>query len=352
MKVIHLITTIDLGGAERQLVILSRHQINLGLEVEVIFLKGNGILEKLFVKNGIRVNKRIRNKNIMYQIIFLFFYLNRNFQIVHAHLSRSELIASLTTFIPKLIVTKHNSERLYPNGSKFLSKALAIIISFRADRIITISKAVKNYLFEIGELKFESKTFVVHYGFDDKIRNIPKIKKSFKSLKFATVCRLEKQKDVKTILYAWEKFHYLNKSDELYIVGSGTQELELKLICKELKLRKVFWVKSRIDVASIYRKMDVFIFSTLYEGFGLVLLEAMKFKIPILASNNTSIPEVVGKKYPGLFETSNPISLCQKMEKLHDKNFYENLTFLGQTRINKFDPEKMAIKIKRIYTDN
>ena len=50
-----------------------------------------------------------------------------------------------------------------------------------------------------------------------------------------------------------------------------------------------------------------------YEGFGLVLLEAMDAGVPLLASRNSAIPEVMGVDYPGLFQTSNAVELADKM---------------------------------------
>lgn len=350
MRVVHLITTIDLGGAERQLLILARHQLKQGMKVEIIYLKGHGKLESLFRIKNIPVNNSLKNKNIFYQVLKLFFYLNWNFDVVHAHLSRSELFASLVTFKPKLVVSKHNSERLYPNGSALVSRLISNFINFRAVKIIAISDAVKKYLVEIGEITSIDKIQVVSYGYDDTINTRPKKIGKNQNLRFGTVCRLEKQKDVATILRAWSQFQHVYPKDSLYIVGSGSNEFELKKLSRELKLKKVFWIKSKLDLNSIYSKFDVFILSSHYEGFGLVLLEAISFKLPIIASNNSSIPEVLGEFHPGIFETGNSKELLKKMSDIHKKRVFEDTLSHGLKRKKEFNPETMTKKIATLYS--
>ena len=86
-----------------------------------------------------------------------------------------------------------------------------------------------------------------------------------------------------------------------------------------------------------------------YEGFGLVLLEAMVAEKPIIASDNSAIPEVLGTEYIGLFETSNHLDLLSKMlkycrnpQQFDTSDFYQNAML-------KFDPIKMSNSLDRIY---
>ena len=71
MKIIHVITTIDLGGAEKQLLILTKEQVKNGFHVELIYLKGKGELFNDFISNGVQVVNQIANKNLFQQIFFL-----------------------------------------------------------------------------------------------------------------------------------------------------------------------------------------------------------------------------------------------------------------------------------------
>ena len=64
-KVTHLITTIERGGAEKQLLTLASEQVQSGIKVEVIFLKGKPELEKEFEESGVEVNKLLAGKNFL-----------------------------------------------------------------------------------------------------------------------------------------------------------------------------------------------------------------------------------------------------------------------------------------------
>ena len=94
-KVIHLITTIERGGAENQLLILVREQIEKDLDVEVFYLKGKPELEDSFLKLGARVNSLLANKNFLTQILLFRRFINRSNFLVHTHLAQAELLASI-----------------------------------------------------------------------------------------------------------------------------------------------------------------------------------------------------------------------------------------------------------------
>lgn len=348
MKIIHVITTIDLGGAEKQLVQLADQQQVFGHDIEIIFLKGDGKLESEFTSKNIVVNKKVKNRNIIFQLIWLFSYLNRKDNVVHAHLSRSEIFTSLVKVRFKLVISKHNSEQIFPSGSKLVSKILAKFVFFRANKIITISKAVKRYLIDEGEIYDNKKVTVIYYGIKSKMSK-NKITSNKKNKIFGTICRFEQQKDVHTILKAWQKYQVFYPNDKLHIVGTGSLASSLKKFTLEVKLRNVSWYQPTKNIKKIYQELSVFILSTNYEGFGLVLLEAMAFNIPILASNNSSIPEVLGKHHPGLFITGDFKGLLQKMVRTRDASYHKSLIESNKNRYPLFSIEESTKQILNVY---
>ena len=94
---------------------------------------------------------------------------------------------------------------------------------------------------------------------------------------------------------------------------------------------------------------DVFLLSSLYEGLGLVLLEAISNQTPILAANNSAIPEVLGHEFPGLFETSDWESLFTKMQQTERGEFRQTLLDAQELRKKYFKPEAMAKNIQVVY---
>ncbi len=113
---------------------------------------------------------------------------------------------------------------------------------------------------------------------------------------FLTVCRLEPRKDLPTLLQAARKF--LDDHDAVFlIVGEGIQSGELKKQATDLGLHERVIFAGRVsDVAlpSYYAAGNVFVLPTLYEGFGIVYAEAMASGLPIISTNTSAVPEVVG----------------------------------------------------------
>ena len=115
MKILHLITTLDLGGAEKQLVLVTKEQILMGHEVLVIPLKGKNELYEHFVNNGIEVLDFLRNKNLFRQFQLLRRYLKRNnIDILHAHLPQAEIMTFLTSN-KRYFISRHNTELFFRN---------------------------------------------------------------------------------------------------------------------------------------------------------------------------------------------------------------------------------------------
>ncbi len=94
-KVIHLITTIERGGAEKQLLTLTSEQVQSGLKVVVLYLKGKPDLRNEFEASGVEVNNLLVEKSFLKQIYLLSKYLRKNPSPVHAHLPKSELLAAV-----------------------------------------------------------------------------------------------------------------------------------------------------------------------------------------------------------------------------------------------------------------
>jgi len=99
----------------------------------------------------------------------------------------------------------------------------------------------------------------------------------------------------------------------------------------------------------LYRNCTALVLPSLYEGFGLPLLEAMSFSKPILASNRSSIPEVVGDGAL-LFDPSDRKDAADKMTiLLSDKGLQKRLGQKGSERLSKFSWEKSVQELKSVY---
>jgi glycosyltransferase involved in cell wall biosynthesis len=357
-KITHLITTIERGGAENQLLILARNQVKQGLEVEVFYLKGTPELKSEFEKAGVRVNSVLVSKSFIFQVVKFRKFIRNNFSPVHSHLSQAELVAALACKRNKFIISRHNFHRFWPNKPKFVSILLSRFVTSRAASGIAISNAIKNYLFIAQEISKEFKVNVIYYGFEHEVDYLSDSKKltneilnSTKNFKLGTIGRLVPGKNYPTMFKALTRIVNVHPTVQFFIVGGGSSEQALIKVCKDLKIENnVIWLGRTEHIREFLSKIDLFIFASKGEGFGLVLLEAMLASKPILAAKNSAVPEVLGLNYKGLFSTDDYKLLSDKvLELINDQAKADLLVSEYKEQIKLFDPVDMADHVLRVY---
>lgn len=359
MKVIHIITTIENGGAEKQLLLLAKQQIKQGLNVEIWPLKGKLDLESKFNDNQIKINLIFHNKNIFRQVITA---IKMRFKIgdhtiIHSHLPQGELIGRTIGNRNNYIYSRHNAENFWPNKPKIISRFLSRLITKNTRSCIAISNAVKVFLLEHKEVDAKTKIEVIHYGIeiDSNELNISKLSRNKKMnqndhISFGIIARLVPQKNL-IFLINCIKILIEKKFDcTLYIVGDGILEKKLKEYVADLGLQKNIYFQGKInDTYTFYKNIDVFLFTSNYEGFGLVLLEAMQYGVPIIAPNHSAIPEVLGKNYYGLYEPNNYEDFIEKCKEIIlDPETYSNYLI---NQLSNFKIEKIELLIEHAYKD-
>ena len=360
-KVTHLITTIERGGAEKQLLTLASEQVQSGLNVFVLYLTGKPDLRNEFEVAGVEVNNLLVGKSFLKQIFLLSKYLRKNPSPVHAHLPKSELLAAIVVTKKYLVFSRHNSEAFWPGGPRNISNLLSKFVCKRASQGIAISNAVRSYLIKRGEIPNSYTIDVVYYGFQKNsstnaaglglITNIMNGQSS--NYKIGTIGRLVPQKDYPTLLNAFSNVLKSLPNTDLYVVGEGCLQRDLIDLSDSLGINdNIHWLGKTEYIKEFLSKIDLFILPSKYEGFGLVLLEAMVAKKPIIAANNSAIPEVLGKTYEGLFSTGDKEALAQQIKAaVSDNSFSERLVQSYITQLILFDPSDMNKYVKSIYSN-
>lgn len=361
MSVCHVITTIERGGAENQLVVLVEEQLKNGLKVEVVPLKGRTDLLQTLESVGCTVNTSILNKPPFKQVFFLrkvfAKYNGKNF-VVHAHLPRAEFLTSFHAKKFSVVVSRHNCEAFFPKMPKIISQLFSRISSRNIKVCIAISEAVKLYLIKAKEIHTLTKIKVIYYGYnrfnftDDIPTDLHKLFPDFDThtVTIGTISRLTPQKDIPTLLRGFALAFNSNHRfvAQLLVVGEGVLRLQLEALAEELGIRnKVFWVGKQQDIHSYLNLMDVFVLASRYEGFGLVLLEALDHNLPIVAPNNSAIPEVLGQEHPFLFKTGDTKDLSLKLQQATKQIGYPNDRY--KKRLEMFHPSIMENQIRTIY---
>jgi len=303
LNIVHLITTIERGGAEHQLLILCKQQISHGHNVSVYFLKGNPELLSDFEKIGALVSTRLANKSFFMQLILMrFTQMNRN-TIFHAHLPQAELLLKFGLSRRKLkCISRHYGGPFYPKIPNIISVILSRIITWNIPLIIAPSRFTSEYLHDSKELSKKKKIQLVPYGFsrEDFLSQNHHDKNKKKDLKsrvnIGTVGRLAIEKDYPTILKAFAKVLNVRRDVNLKIVGVGPLENQLKKLAEDLGISdSVEWLGKSDKISSFMSSLEIFVLASKFEGFGMVLLEAMASDIKIIASDAPTCIEVLGQ---------------------------------------------------------
>lgn len=204
--------------------------------------------------------------------------------------------------------------------------------------LVCVSEAVKTFMQERAGIP-PQQLRVIHNGIDlsrfeawaapERRREARgALRKAIGASEFAEVAmavgRLEPQKNYPHLLAAWAKLCGRPKQGlrdrSLVIVGDGSQRETLKAQVRQLDVeRSVHWLGHRDDVPALLAGADAFVLSSSYEGFGLVIVEAMAAGLPVVATAVDSVPEVLGGETSGsgvLVPPGDPSALASAMEKL------------------------------------
>nr|MCU0514450.1 glycosyltransferase [Anaerolineae bacterium] len=168
-------------------------------------------------------------------------------------------------------------------------------------------------------------------------------------------CRLVEQKGVTYALRAFSQVAADFPAAHLLIAGDG--ELRPLLAAEATALRlaeRVHFLGWQDDVPRLLAGLDVFLMPSLWEGFGLVLLEAMSKRLPVIASAVSAIPEVVEHGVTGLLvPPADPDALAQALRVLlPDRSLRAYLGLNGEDRLDRlFSAARMAEETIAVYED-
>jgi glycosyltransferase involved in cell wall biosynthesis len=354
IKVHHVITTINRGGAENQLLVLVREQIKSGMEVSVLYLKGDPELEQDLSDAGAIVSHEIANLHPFIQFIKMRSISKSQETLLHAHLPRAELLTRFSSAKNPFVISRHNAEPFFPGAPQFLSSFLSRLVTEKAKHLIAISYAVFNFLASKNEVSDLKKVSVVHYGYEpsptvDRLN--AKVELGNRSgICIGTISRLTRQKDLPTLFSAFAQFLSLHPDSKLLMVGGGEEKDSLVNLAENLGIAEnIEWVGRTSEIQKYLMRMDLFVLSSLYEGFGLVLLEAMDAGVPVIASNNSAIPEVLGTDFPGLAKTGDARDFLEKMNRFVNNENRKLVLQVQNVRLGIFKADLMCSKIASIY---
>ena len=313
-------------------------------------------------KANVKIDYLFKRNGLLYKIIDRFFpfifalLINKkvkkyNAECVHAHINKIEIFNFILKKISniKLVWTIHSDPyvNFYLGSKKRVKQVRKIINKKKNFTIVAISKKIQEIL--VNDFKFNN-TMLLYNGINiDKFLNSnfdkTSIRKQFglgpKDFVIGNVGRFVEAKNHHFILSIFESAKRINKSTKLLLVGEGPLEGQIKSLAKKMNLDKdIIFLSNRNDMEKIYHCLDILLLPSIYEGFGIVLIEAQVCGVVCVASNvigedvNLGLahlldlnerPEVWANKIFDVFDKKNEVNFkefdinenCKVLDKLY-----------------------------------
>jgi glycosyltransferase involved in cell wall biosynthesis len=309
VRILHLITTLDVGGAEMHLLSQVRGQTARGHAVSVAYLKGQGTLAEDFRRAGAVGVERVGPLALPGRL--------RAFDLVHTHLLKADALGAVAAIAAgragRLVSSKHNDEQVLKRP---LVSRVHGLIGNVPRRVIVLSDHVGRFVEEHGRVD-RRRIRRVYYGLDpapfEAAARLPEAEKQAaraefgfgpNDVVFTCVARFAPQKAHDVLLRAFDRARGVDARVKLLLVGDdpfGDGRRRAESIAGDLGLgASCVFAGIRRDVPRILAASDVFVMCSLWEGLGLVFLEAMAAQVPVLATRVSAVPEVVADGATGI----------------------------------------------------
>ena len=363
MKIVYIITRSDvLGGASIHLLDLAKGMIKKGHEVHVL-VGGAGTITEELKKNNVSFSsiKHLKREISLIEDILGFWEVKKYLKqlkpdIVHCHSSKAGLLGRLAAKSLSLpvVFTAHGwafTEGISHRKQKIYAKIEKFLINF-SDHIITVSEFDRLYGFKFG-VGSPEKVTTVHNGIPNQDSKFKEVKEIDEPCKVIMVARFDDQKDQITLIQALGLLK--NKNWVMEFIGSGPTLEYCKQEANELGLKdKVKFLGQQRNVKDFLNESDIFVLSTNYEGFPLTILEAMRAKLPVIATDVGGNNESIIDKETGFLTKKNDVyDLSKALSTLiDDRGLALNMGECGYNRfIENFTHDLMLKKILKIYMD-
>jgi glycosyltransferase involved in cell wall biosynthesis len=335
----HINIAPDYRGGERQTELLIRELAQRGWRQRLVVRNGNPLAEYC---QGIPLLEIVQ---VIGNPLFAAFAA-RGSRLVHAHEARSVYsgwLASVLLSIPFLLTRRVDNalrpsrlrDAAYARASKVvvISDAIAREVGrcypgLRCDVLFSSHAELKQDAATVAEIsaRYEGKTLIGHVG-----------------------ALVHRQKGQRTIIDAAKSCARTHPDWHFLLLGDGEDENEFRQAVADLpNIDLVGFVE---NVADYLAAFDVFIFPSLHEGLGSVLLDAMDFGLPIVATNVGGIPEIVEDGVNGyLIEPEQPELLLATIDKLlADEASRATMSAANVSKAKSFGAQEMALGYEEIY---
>ena len=371
IKLLHVITHLPIGGAQDntlytiELLDKNKYDISLccNLEGDLVKrakkIKGVRLFNNPFLCRDVSIYRDIKS------FIFLYKLFNKEaFTIIHTHSSKAGFLARVAAKInntPIIIHTVHGfafndfmnvfKKNFYIYVEKILAKWTNVLV--------TVSNLNKKKIIDLN-IANESKLKNIYSGIDlklftDKKNNELRKELNLKSrhILLGSVGRLSFQKDPITMINAFDIVVKRFSNAHLVLVGDGELRNDIIDRIDQLKLNdRIHLTGNKNSPWKIYHSLDLFIMSSIYEGLGRSITEALSCGVPVVCTSVEGVPEIVRDNKTGiLVPPKDVIALADGVIKsLNNMEAAKKMARKGRKFVNdNFDVNKMVRDIDALY---
>jgi len=360
IKIAYILPSLDKGGAERFIVDLILNLDRKIFEPVLVLFKRGGEWEKELAAENIPVvifHKRGKIAPLNFWRLVNFLKKFRP-QIVHTHLGGDIYGRLAAKFLqtPVIITTEHN---INPDENRCHNLAKRMTARW-ADKIVAVSAAVKKDLIARYRTPAD-KIAVILNGIEiEKFLNRPAASREKNNramaprpLVIGTIGRLSPQKGQAVLIEALTRL----KTPNFRCLIAGNGELKDKLLkqIKTANLQKKAALVGHVDAAIFLNSLDIFVLPSLWEGLGLVLLEAGLGGRPVIASATGGITEIINNDTGWLVKPGDVGALAEKLNWLLNNSDSPKVRLktdnLRAKVIAEFDIKKVAADYQALYQE-
>jgi len=207
-----------------------------------------------------------------------------------------------------------------------------------ADKTLAVSKEFKILLKEKTKVNFDYLPNIVNVDFFKQVQN----KSNRSNIRFITIGQLEPKKNQVMLIKAFKLAFEKEKDVELIIVGEGGEHQNLTKLIRNLNLEQnvtLYGKASREEIKELLHTSDIFVLSSFYETFGVVLIEALSCGLPLISTKSGGPESIITNKNIGTLSEIDEDALVSAM-----KNTYNNLNSYDSTYLQKYVEEKFSEK--------
>lgn len=361
IRVVHIINSMEVGGAQRQVLNLFQAADRARFDLRLICLAEKGAFGEQLEREGFPVRVIGKGRRVSLAMLMKLVSVLREWKpdVVHCSVFTANLWgrgAAILAGVPMVIAHEQSTVSL----EKWYRRLIDRVLSWKTHRILAVSDDLRRRIVEEEEIA-PRRVAVLYNAIDcasvqaaePKAIEEPLQLPGCPGRRIGIVGRLEYRKDHLTLIRAAARVAQEMPEAAFLLVGDGPERGRLEEEIARLQIdQNVFLLGERADVPRLLHAFDIYVLCSITEGLSLSILEAMAAGLPIVATRVGGNPELLDEGRAGLLVPSgDPEALAQAILRLlREPEHARKLAQAAKERAeNLFDIHPIARQLERIY---